>query len=250
MRTFLTLFSSALLCSVALFAAPESVTTSPAEPCQGGVILDDGQVDSGYSFVPSASEGTYLQYFDSALFSRRELETICICWLKTRQDRKDVAFEVVFFEKVGNAPAAEPYAWVSAMADEVPDSVKTAGEFVEVDVRGVSLPESGGFIGVRWDPSEESFLFLCNDRSEETAKTEVYFHEDRARGWADVKTARDPIFKPHRAVMVRAKALAKDAEAPAPWKKPQIEKPVERSPSTLTAQPDASSPPRVKPSGG
>ncbi len=250
MRTILPILLSVLLGSVALFAAPEAATSTPARPCEGGVILDDGQVDSGYSFVPSASEGTYLQYFDSALFLRRELETVCICWLKTRQDRKDVPFEVVFFEKVGNAPAAKPYAWISAVADEVANSVETAGEFVEVDVRGVSLPVSGGFIGVRWNPSEESFLFLCNDRSEETARTEVYFHEDRARGWADVQTARDPIFKPHRAVMVRAKALAKDAEAPPPWKKPQVEKPVEIPPSTLTAQPDASDPPRVKPSGG
>ncbi len=246
MRTSSAVFLLATLFLVAPSTAQESDPTPATQPCEGGVVLDDGQVDSGYSFVPSSQMGIYVQYFDSALFSRRELQTVCVCWLKTRQDRKDVPFEVVFFEKIGNQPAREPYAWVSGEAKEVADSVKTAGAFVDVDVRGVSLPKTGAYIGVRWNPSEEQHLFLCNDRSEATTKTEVRFHDDRSRGWGDVKTARDPIFHPHRAVMVRAKALGKDVKAPPPWKPPSTEE----SPGTPTTEPKSAPAPEAQPSGG
>jgi hypothetical protein len=245
MQTTLSILLSTFLACGGLLAAQEAPAAKPTQACGGGVVLDDGQVDSGYSFVPSATEGTYVQYFDSKLFPSRHLKSVCVCWLKTRQDRKDVAFEVVFFEKVGLQPAVRPYAWVPGVVGEVAESVAAAGELVEVDVRGVQLPADGAFIGVRWNPSEEQFLFICNDRSEGTDKTEVFFNEDRARGWTDVKKAKDPIFVPHRAIMVRATSLEADAEAPSPWEPPESEVPL----PTLTAEPNASSPPRIRPNG-
>ena len=86
-----------------------------AANCADGVVKDDGTVETGYGFVPQARDGVYVQEFHADEFPSRFLETVCVCWLKTKRER-DIEFEVVFYEAEGNVPAAEPYATVPATA--------------------------------------------------------------------------------------------------------------------------------------
>ena len=195
---------------------PESVEASAPEPaeepeaaeetaCAGGVIKDDGSVETGYGYVPSAVMGVYLQRFHSEEFPSRELSEVCVCWLRTRED-DDLDFEVVFYEDEGGRPAGEPYAKVASTADEVPKGVEAAGRFYSVDVSGVTLAEGASYIGVHWNPSRAQFVFVCTDTSQETEYVTVFSAEDRAPAWTDIKTSRDPIFKPHRAILLRARS--------------------------------------------
>ncbi len=173
--------------------------------CAGGVIKDDGTVESGYGYVPSAKMGQYVQKFSSDEFASPQLSKVCVCLLRTRDD-DTIDFEVVFFGDAGGRPAAQPYATVPATANGVPKGVDAAGRFFEVDVSGVTLPTGTSYIGARWDPSASTFFFVCTDRSEETTWVDVFSMEDRAPVWINVKDSRDPIFKPHRSILVRAAA--------------------------------------------
>ncbi len=187
--------------------APEvaAAEPAPAVPCAGGAIKDDGSVETGYGFVPSATMGQYVQEFHSGELPSRELSEVCVCWLRTRDD-SDIDFEVIFHQDVEGRPAPEPYATVAATATEVPNGVDAAGRFYPVDVSEVTLAEGTSYIGVRWDPSASQLFFVCTDTSEETEMVSVYSAEDRAPAWVHVKESRDPIFRPHRSILLRAKA--------------------------------------------
>lgn len=183
----------------------EPAGAEAAEPCAGGWIRDDGSVETGYGYVPSATFGQYVQEVSSDQLASTELSKVCVCWLRSRQD-SDLDFEVVFYESRGGRPADQPYATVAANASEVPKGVPEAGRFYEVDVSGVTLPEGTSFIGVRWDPSASTFFFVCTDTSEETERVNVFSMEDRSPRWTNVIHSPDPIFRPHKAVLVRAVA--------------------------------------------
>ncbi len=173
--------------------------------CAGGAIKDDGSVETGYGYVPSAVMGSYLQQFHSDDLPSRELSEVCVCWLRTRPD-DNLDFEVVFYEDAGGRPTTEPYARVESSATEVPKGVDDAGRLYPVDVSGVTLAEGTSYVGVHWNPSASTFFFVCTDTSEETEYVNVFSAEDRAPAWTNIKNSRDPIFKPHRAILVRVRS--------------------------------------------
>ncbi len=196
-------------------AGPRSRTEGSASrggdpaACDGGVVVDDGSAETGYGWVPSVIEGEFVQEFDAAAFSSHRLDSVCLCWIRTRPDT-EIDFEIVFYRQVvdpDNAtrllPAAEPYAVFPGSADVVPKGI--AESFFEVDVRGVVIPAGASYIGARWDPSTDQFFFVCTDTSDDTPPVEVFFRDDRAEGeWTSVFESNDPIFDDHRAIMVRA----------------------------------------------
>ena len=184
-------------------AVPDPETTPQA--CAGGSIKDDGTVETGYGYVPTATMGVYLQQFHSDELPSRELSEVCVCWLRTRAD-DSLDFEVVFYEDRGGRPTHQPYAKVRSTATEVPKGVDAAGRLYSVDVSGVTLAEGTSYVGVHWNPSQAKFFFVCTDTNEETEYTTVFSAEDRSPAWTNIKDSRDWIFKPHRAILLRVKA--------------------------------------------
>ncbi len=182
-----------------------------SDACAGGVVPDDGSAETGYGWVPSVIEGEYVQEFDSSQFPSDRLQSVCICWLRTRTDAT-IDFEIVFYRQVrvleaGRlGPAAEPYAAVAASAEVVPVGITES--FFEVDVTGVRLPPGKSYIGARWDASSDQFFFICTDTSDATPRVEVFFRDDRSPDseWTSVFNTTDPIFVEHRSMMVRALA--------------------------------------------
>lgn len=203
-------------------AAAEKAEEPVAEsgPCARAVALDDGGIETGYGFVPSAEWGLYLQRFDLPALRGVELEAVCVCFMKTRGDT-DADFELVFYAEEDRRLPPQPYAVVAGSVDDLADDKKLAGRFDAIPVDGVRFSEKGPtWIGVRWDPSVENFFFVCADqsRSEEEAGREaipVVLQEDRRPQWADVIGNRDPIFTGHHAIGVRP--------VPKPKPKPESE---------------------------
>ncbi len=209
---WIVMLASALALPSRLSAKPQalstplsSATVEGAETaCEGGVIQDDGTAESGYGFIPSDTEGEFVQRFRSGMFPTRNLESVCVCWVRTLAD-DTIDFEVVFYEEVDGVPAAFPFAAVPATAVVEPQGV--VGDFTEVDVSGVRLPVGPVHIGARWDPSADRFFFVCTDRTLATPPVEVFFRDNLSEGeWTSVFESNDPIFLEHRAIMVRARA--------------------------------------------
>jgi hypothetical protein len=211
----------ALLPAATLLAAAWTASPGRAEPiaaelegqntpepaCDGETcaVREDGSLESGYGWVPSVDDGKYVQQIDSSLLPNRRLEDVCVCWLRTRQD-SSVDFEVVFYDVVLDdegdpKPALEPYASVPATATGVPLGI--VGAFYEVDVRGILLAEGISYVGVRWDASADQFFFVCVDQTSETEPVEVFFLDEVDDDWTSVFDSNDPIFLPHRALLVR-----------------------------------------------
>ncbi len=203
----------ALTLGWAASAHPQSLTppafqgSSTPEPlCEDGVVKDDGSLETGWGWVPSVIEGEYVQVFHSSEFSSSVVGSVCVCWLRTRND-DDIDFEVVFYRAVRDLegdlrPADAPYIAIPATTADVPEGI--VGVFTEVAVPAVRIPYGEFYIGVRWNPSADRFFFVCADTTPETPRTNLFFRDDRASGWDNAFDTNDPIFRDHRAILVRA----------------------------------------------
>lgn len=173
--------------------------------CEDGVIKDDGNAEVGYGWVPSVVEGIYVQPFHRREFPSRTLDSVCVCWMRSRP-HDSVDFEVVIYTRDGDVPAMEPVYVIPARAEDLP--MAPDGAFTEVDLsgHGVVLPYGTFYIGARWDPSVDQFTFICADQSETTEEVDAFFIDDRAEGWGSVLESTDPGFADHRAMLIRAVA--------------------------------------------
>ncbi len=209
-----------LLLAIAVFLAPvadaqqtlapafagESVNALGGTDCDDGVVLDDGSLESGYGWVPSAVDGRFVQRFEAADFRSRKMEEVCICWTRTQGD-DEVRFSVELYRDRGGRPALSPEASVEAVATMVPTFPD--GAFYSVDVSDADMHAATDvfYLGVRWNPSDDVFFFVCVDQSEETPVVDGWFIDDRADEWGSVLESNDPIFDDHRAMMIRARAV-------------------------------------------
>lgn len=182
----------------------------------GAVIKDDGQLETGYSYVPNATSGIYLQEYSADEFWSRELDHVCVCWLHKRDDT-EIDFEVVFYEKKEGKPAENPYATRPGKAVDVPLNRESGGLFYDVDVSGVTVVPGNSYIGVRWNPSVDPYFFVCADHGPDSSVTAGFQRDDRAPGWLAILGSPDPIFTKHKAMMLRV--VSKPGEGPPPEKK-------------------------------
>jgi len=162
--------------------------------------------------VPSVIRGEYVQEFHSSEFPSRVLDRLCICWLRTRTD-VDIDFDLVFYRDVEGQPDEKPFAVVPASAQDVPLGVAN-GTFYEIPLPEVEIPLGTFYVGPRWNAQVDQFFFLCADTSPTTPKTDLWFIDDRAEGWDSALTTIDPIFAPHRAVMIRPVARGAAVDIP------------------------------------
>lgn len=186
-------------------AVPEG---APAQgnDCSDGVVKDDGSLETGYGWVPSAVDGRYVQRFEYTELNSRKLEEVCICWTRTSSD-DEIRFQVQLYRDRGGFPSRHPEASVEAVAAGVPEFPD--GAFVSVDVSDADMriPTDVSYIGVQWDPSEDVFFFVCADHSDVMPVTDGWFIDDRADEWTSVLVTNDPIFDDHRAMMIRARGV-------------------------------------------
>ncbi len=222
-------------------AGPPRATRARArKACRGGWIADDGSADAGYGFVPSAREGIYVQQIRSEDLPSRRLDEVCVCLYKGLLRRR-ADFDIVFYEDQNGRPAAEPYASLPARARIEARKFREAEHFFQVDASEVEIPEGSSFVGVRWDPKEQFHLFICGDKTETTEARKGFFTEDRAKSWTDLATTRDPMFKEHRALMVRVRGQEPPEEGAADGSPP---------PAVAPGTPDEGSEPSTLPAGG
>lgn len=184
----------------------DSVAVLGGDDCVDGVVKDDGTLETGYGWVPSVVDGRYVQQFEAAEFRSRKMEEICVCWTRTRPD-DSVTFSVELYRDRGGRPANYPEASLEAVATLVPTFPD--GGFFSVDVSEADFhaPTDTFYLGVRWNPSEDGFFFVCVDKSDETPVVDGWYTDDRASGWSSVLDNSDPTFTGHRAMMIRATAL-------------------------------------------
>jgi hypothetical protein len=184
----------------------ESAAPLGGADCAEGVVKDDGTLETGYGWVPSVVDGRYVQRFEASEFRSRKMEEICVCWTRTRTD-DTVTFNVELYRDRGGRPARSPDASVEVVAAQVP--AFPDGSFYSVDVSDADFhaPTEVFYLGVKWDPSEDIFAFVCVDQSEGTPVVDGWFVDDRADEWGSVLDSNDPIFDDHKAMMIRASAL-------------------------------------------
>ncbi|MEN8164481.1 MAG: IPTL-CTERM sorting domain-containing protein [Acidobacteriota bacterium] len=187
-------------------AVERQAGTIPGPACEDGLVLDDGTAETAYGWVPSAVWGEFVQTFPVGPLSSSRLDSVCICWTRTRPDAT-LDFEVVVYGGSQWLPGPTELFSFPAFVDAVPEWPDAA--FVEVEAPVDAPVLGGGFyhIGVRWNPSADQFFFLCADQSPTDEPEGGFFRDDRAEGeWGSVLDTSDPIFGDHRAMMVRVRA--------------------------------------------
>lgn len=181
----------------------ESTWPFGSDDCADGLVKDDGSLETGYGWVPSAVDGRYVQRFDVNEFGSRKVAEVCICWTHSRPD-DEVSFKVQLYRDRAGRPARIPEASVEAVATLVPTFPDGAFYSVDVSEFDMNIPTTVFYLGVQWDPSEDEFFFVCADQSPTTPVVDGFFVDDRAEDWASVLESQDPIFADHRAMMIRA----------------------------------------------
>ncbi len=211
MKFFRNILLISLFCSpvAAQVMAPssEGLTRIPGPACEDGIILDDGTMETAYGWVPSAIWGEYVQLFSREAMSSTILDSICVCWTRTRED-DSLDFEIVVYRQGPDAPGATPYMTIPAHVDGVPRYGE--GRFYEISTAEFSrtLPAGDWSVGVRWNPSVDQFFFLCADQSPSDQPVPGFFRDDRADGeWGSVLETTDPMFQAHRAMMLRPRPV-------------------------------------------
>ena len=192
--------------SIAPLSLADSTFPVGAQDCTDGVVKDDGTLETGYGWVPSAVDGRYVQQFEAAEFRSRKMEEICVCWTRTRPD-DSVTFSVQLYRDRGGRPARFPEASVEAVATLVPTFPDGAFFSVDISEADFHAPTETFYLGVQWDPSEDEFFFVCVDQTATTPVVDGWYIDDRADEWTSVLVTPDPIFNDHRAMMIRALAL-------------------------------------------
>lgn len=178
--------------------------TSPdlSAACADGLVDDDGTAESGYGWVPSVTSGVYVQEYSGIQVPSGALRSVCVCWLRTRDD-DSLDFEVVLYGSTAKgAPEEVPYAVFPAQVSELPPGFAGAS-FTEVPLDDAPVPDDTFFVGVRWNPSVDSFFFTCTDQTAAAEPTRVFFRDDRAPGWSFSGDTADPVFDLHHAMLVR-----------------------------------------------
>ena len=185
----------------------EGVAFPPVpEGCADAIVDDDGSVETGYGWVPSSTQGIYVQQYDRDEVPSGVLTTACVCWLRIRMD-DTIDFEVVVFghNDAEGFPNKEPIAAIPAQLAGLPQGVPGA-TFSEVPLGEVPLPSEGPFyVGVRWDPSTEDFFFACVDKTDQPGPPTRVFYRDNTfpAQWGISDKTNDPVFSDHRALFVR-----------------------------------------------
>jgi hypothetical protein len=198
---------------VAPEGAPMVQGVPAGDACAGGAVFDDGMLETGYSWVPSAVDGRYVQRFTWTDVAATRLSEICVCWTRTRPDDV-IDFHVELYRDVGGEPAFNPTFSMPVQMTGVPS-------FPDGDFLSVPLPADGWptltptfYVGVRWNPSIDQFFFVCADTSPTSPVVNGFFIDDRADGWASVLETNDPTFAAHHAMMIRAVGGAAPAQVP------------------------------------
>ena len=186
--------------------------------CADAIVDDDGSVESGYSWVPSAVEGIYVQEYQADEVPSGVLTTACVCWLRTRMD-DTIDFEVVIYghNSTEESPNKEPLAAVPAQLAGVPLGIPGA-TYTEVPLGEVTLPSEGPFyVGVRWNPGADEFFFICVDKTDGPGPpTRAFFRDDRfSANWGVSDQTNDSTFNNHRALFVRPVAAPGSVTEPA-----------------------------------
>jgi hypothetical protein len=192
-------------------AVEQRAVSIPGPGCDDGLILDDGSAETAYSWVPSAMWGEYVQTFPEAPLVSSRLDSVCVCWTRTRPDDA-LSFEIVVYSGSQYTPNQRELYSFPAFISSVP--LWPDATFVEVQAPPDAplLNASVHHIGVRWNPSVDQFFFLCADQSPTDSPEGGFFRDDRSEGeWGSVLDTSDPIFAEHRAMMVRVRAHR------APW---------------------------------
>jgi len=178
----------------------------PGPGCEDGLVLDDGTAETAYGWVPSAVWGEYVQTFPVGPLVSSRLDSVCVCWTRTRTDDA-LDFEIVVYSGTEYSPGqSELFSFPASVAavPEWPDAT-----FVEVQALpgAPALNASVHHLGVRWNPSIDQFFFLCADQSPTDAPESGFFRDDRSEGeWGSILDTSDPIFSDHAAMMVRVRA--------------------------------------------
>ncbi len=180
--------------------------TIPGPGCEDGLVLDDGTAETAYGWVPSAVWGEYVQTFPVGPLVSSSVDSVCVCWTRTRTDDA-LDFEIVVYSGTEYSPGQSELFSFPASVAAVPEWPDAAFVEVQAPPGAPALNASVHHIGVRWNPSVDQFFFLCADQSPTGTPESGFFRDDRAGGeWGSVLETSDPIFADHAAMMVRVRA--------------------------------------------
>lgn len=186
-------------------APAEEVTASPQ--CGSGIKYDDGVFNDGYSLGNGdPGDATAVMKFDLPA-GTTGLEQVCACFSRSSSGPPSMSYEVVVYNDngAGGMPGTL-LGTVNATASSIPAFPSTQFYGVDLTGAGITLPDSGVYIGVRWPGGQ---IFLCGDRSTTTPQRSSYGSGNSGVSWSSFTTLFPTV--PPRALGIRTDPLVSAA---------------------------------------
>lgn len=181
---------TAVLSTLALAATGQEVQhlVSPATPpraaspqCNAGLVYDDGVFNDAYSLGNGdPGDATVVTRFDLPA-GTVGLDQVCACFSRSAAGSSSIGFEVVVYDD--NGPGGQPgtlLGTVAATASSIPLFSDSAFYSVSLAGSGITLPDTGVYVGVRWPGGSN---LLCGDRSVTTPQRTAYGSGNGGLSW-------------------------------------------------------------------
>ncbi|HET9229298.1 MAG TPA: hypothetical protein VFR31_21645 [Thermoanaerobaculia bacterium] len=170
--------------------------------CSAGVVYDDGSFTDGYSLGDGdPGDATMVMKLDLPAGSTG-LDQVCVCFSRSSTGPTSMPFQIVVYnDNGGGGVPGTLLGTVNATAT----GLTTGPAFYGVSLigSGISLPDTGVYVGARF-PGGPDF-FLCGDRSGTTPQRTNFGSGNQGASWTNMGTLFPAA--PPRALGIRADSI-------------------------------------------
>lgn len=180
----------------------EQAVAAASPNCSAGVVYDDGEFTDGYSLGDGdPGDSSMVMKLDLPAGSTG-LEQVCVCFSRSDTAAPSLNFQIVVYND--NGASGSP-GTLLGVVNATATNMTVAPKLYSVNLTGsgISLPDTGVYVGVRWPGGPD--YFLCGDRSGTTPQRSNFGSGNQGASWTNMSA----IFPtaPPRALGIRADPL-------------------------------------------
>ncbi len=157
--------------------------------CSGGVVYDDGTLNSGYGLSAGGQRAGAVMRFDLP-GGTTSLDQACICLSRSAGAPSSMNFDLVVYDN--NGSGGSPGTLIRQQAVTA-NGISTAPTFFNVNLTGlgVTVPDNNVFVGILWPSlysSGTEAIYICGDTSGALTQRTNFFSATNGGSWAGYST--------------------------------------------------------------
>lgn len=163
-------------------AIPDGEPKAVTPACSGGVVYDDGSLNSGYALSASGQRAGAVTRFDLPA-GTTSLDQLCVCFFRDVGAPSSISLDLAIYNN--NGAGGGPGTLIAQQPLSI-GSISTSPTFFNFNLTGLSLalPDNVVYIGVLW-PSlfGANGIYICGDTSAGLTQRSNYLSANNGTSW-------------------------------------------------------------------